>query len=444
MANNSKIAWKAKAQLGDFSVKVFHDFSKPERKFIAETIFGIQATGNTVLTDIARTLAPDGGARNAENRISRNLMREGLSTRIEKAVLRDAGRRIRDDTLVIVDPTDVCKPHALKMEHLTMVRDASRSSKDSVVTARGYHGCMAVACHPGSRKTIPLSLRTWSSNAPGYRGENDEVLNIIRAVDDATDGRGIRVYDRGGDRPCLYDHYLDNGHRFITRMNERNLVSWKAERPNSWLASQCVMSHSAVVRYDSHGRERPHKIDFGVMPVRLPWRKEELRLVVIRGFGHKPMMLLTNLAVDERLEAEGRDGTLRTYEALWQVVEGYLSRWRIEETIRFVKQCYGFENIRVLRYERWKNMTALLLAAAYFAAVWLGRDVRKDVLVDHIEHMHQRFNEVPDFFLYALAAGIRRAFARYGRWTPPPTRKEKPDPQPDLPGWDDIPYLGVG
>ena len=58
-------------------MKVFHDFSKPERKSIAETIFGIQATGNTVLTDIARTLAPDGGAHNAENRIGRNLMREG-------------------------------------------------------------------------------------------------------------------------------------------------------------------------------------------------------------------------------------------------------------------------------------------------------------------------------------------------------------------------------
>ena len=32
---------------------------------------------DTVLTDIARTLAPDGGARNAENRIGRNLMRKG-------------------------------------------------------------------------------------------------------------------------------------------------------------------------------------------------------------------------------------------------------------------------------------------------------------------------------------------------------------------------------
>ena len=55
-------------------------------------------------------------------------------------------------------------------------------------------------------------------------------------------------------------------------------------------------------------------------------------------------------------------------------------------------------------------------ATTYFTAAWLGRGVRKDVLVAHIEHMHQRFNEVPEFFLYALAAWIKRAFVRYGSW----------------------------
>ena len=173
---------------------------------------------------------------------------------------------------------------------------------------------------------------------------------------------------------------------------------------------------------------------------------EELRLVVVRGFGQKPMMLLTNLAVNEKLQAEGKDGTDHSYKALWQVVEGYLSRWRVEETIRFVKQCYGFENIRVMSYASWKNLSALVLVTAYFTAAWLGRGVRKDVLVAHIERMHQRFNDVPEFFLYALADGIRRAFSRYGTWkTRAATRPKKPaDNQPDLPGWDELAFLGAG
>ena len=83
------------------------------------------------------------------------------------------------------------------MEKLSLVRDASRSSKENVVTTRGYHGCMAVACKSGARKTVPLDLKIWSSLAEGHKGENEEVLDVMRAVDRATDGRGIRVYDRG-------------------------------------------------------------------------------------------------------------------------------------------------------------------------------------------------------------------------------------------------------
>lgn len=83
-------------------------------------------------------------------------------------------------------------------------------------------------------------------------------------------------------------------------------------------------------------------------------------------------------------------------------------------------------------------------SAAYFTAAWLGRSVRKDVLVDHLEHMHQRLNDVPEFFLYALAAGIKRAFTHHGSWASKVVRGRKDDPQQDLPGWDDLPYLGAG
>lgn len=62
-------------------------------------------------------------------------------------------------------------------------------------------------------------------------------------------------------------------------------------------------------------------------------------------------------------------------------------------------------------------MSALVPVTAHFAAAWLWRGARKDVLVAHIERMHQRFTDVPEFFLlYALAGGIRRAFSRYGSW----------------------------
>ena len=55
---------------------------------------------------------------------------------------------------------EIRKEFGLKMEHITTVRDASRSSKEGRdVIVHGYHGCMAVACQNGKRKTVPLTLK---------------------------------------------------------------------------------------------------------------------------------------------------------------------------------------------------------------------------------------------------------------------------------------------
>lgn len=46
------------------------------------------------------------------------------------------------------------------------------------------------------------------------------------------------------------------------------------------------------------------------------------------------------------------------------IVGSYLTRWRIEDTIRFVKQAYRLEDIRVMKYVRLKVLVALVLAAS--------------------------------------------------------------------------------
>lgn len=57
-------------------------------------------------------------------------------------------------------------------------------------------------------------------------------------------------------------------------------------------------------------------------------------------------------------------------EDVWRVVQGYLTRWRVEETIRFVKQSYKVEDMRSLTLARLRNLAALVLAVAYFVMVW--------------------------------------------------------------------------
>lgn len=89
------------------------------------------------------------------------------------------------------------------------------------------------------------------------------------------------------------------------------------------------------------------------------------------------------------------------------MVAAYLSRWRVEETIRFLKQSYQLEDIRVLSYVRLQNMMAILTAVAYFTAVYLVLRLKLRILMKHVLRAARRVFGVPDFRLYALADGIK-------------------------------------
>lgn len=430
--NDTKIASKAKAQLANFMGKVFTHFSRPDMRFIEECIYGIQASGDTKLSSIVRAIDDDIRPIYTEKRLSRNLDDDMLGQAVAGAVLGNGARFVRHDTLLLVDPTEIRKEFAHAMEHVTLVRDASRSSKEGRdVLVNGYHGCMVAACRIGGRKTVPLALKLWSSRAPGFKGENDEVLEAIKAVYGATGGKGVTVYDRGGDRPAFYDYLVGEARDFVIRLKGRSVLSWRGMHEVHDLARECTMRHAHHVTFDSHGRECDVPISFGAMPVRLPAHPEkELHMVVVKGFGQEPMLLITSLPVNGSFESQ------------WRVIEAYLSRWRVEETIRFVKQSYGLENIRVMSYTRIRNMASLVLASAYFATVWIGRSVRREVLAEHLTRLGKRLGEVPEFAAYAIADGIKRAFTRFGKWVRATAEAiaAKPEPATELllPGFADI------
>ena len=86
----------------------------------------------------------------------------------------------------------------------------------------------------------------------------------------------------------------------------------------------------------------------------------------------------------------------------------YLTRWKIEETFRFIKQSYQVEDIRVLRYQRLKNLIVLVTAAAYFAATFLGQKLKLKILCEKLLIISRRFFGIPPFRFYALADGIRK------------------------------------
>jgi len=142
--------------------------------------------------------------------------------------------------------------------------------------------------------------------------------------------------------------------------------------------------------------------------------------VVVKGFGAEPMMLLTNVQI-----GKGREG-------LWWVLEAYVTRWKVEETIRFIKQSYDLEDIRVLTYERLRNLAALVLVVAYFTAVHLGLRARLEILARYALRAARRIFGIPDFRYYALADGIREILCRVGKGLWVRNTKDPPLPQLSL------------
>ena len=232
-------------------------------------------------------------------------------------------------------------------------------------------------------------------------------------VSSYTDKRGIWVIDRGADRERLFYPLLKGHHRFIIRLvGMRDLLYRRVPVNSLKMVLWCPCPYNDTIIRTEHGKEKSYSVQYGFLPVRLPGHpKTPLWLFVMRGLGAKPLMLLTTQPLR------------RNRQVLKNVFLAYVKRWSIEETIRFVKQTYDLENIRLLRYVSLKNMMALVLVVFYFLAVVLDTHQKLKILAGHVLGAAKRVFGIPDFKYYALRDGICAIFRRNpGRIKPKPPK----------------------
>lgn len=409
-----QMGYKLRGQIHGFSGKLCSGMGKVIQRFVEEMVYGIQARGSVRLSEIARALEEQTSLKKVIDRLSRNLARKGLAERLGDCVLREGALRIREDTLLIVDPTDITKKYAKKMEYLTQVRDGSEK-----VLGLGYWLSTVVGAEVGSSQITPLVHKLYSQDAKDFVSENQEIIDAVRGVYRATQGRGIFVFDRGGDRGELYEEFLgDRPWRFIVRQRGDRHLLYRGKRCETLqLAHSCKTPYAETVFKEEDGKEKPYFLRFGFRPVRLPkYPEKKLWLVVVKGFGQQPLMLLST-------EPMGR-----CRKTLWWIVEAYMTRWKIEETIRFIKQSYDLEDVRVLTYQRLQAIAVLVLAASFFAAVYLGSRAKLEILAANVLKAAKRIFGIPDFRYYALADGIKEVLSRAGKGI----LGDKATPKPDL------------
>jgi len=412
---DSKLGSRLKAQLTKFCSELCGEVSRPLEKFAAQMLFGIQASQDVKLSNIARSLKEEIPLIKTEDRLSRNLKAAELEAELAPQLVRMASRRVETNTVLCLDLSDIRKEYARKMEYLATIRDGSSGELHE-----GYWLCAITGAEVQGSEILPLYQKLYSTQATDFRGENAEVLSAIDLVRSSTGSRGIWTVDRGGDRKHLLEPLLDRGQRFVIRSTGKRTVLGKyhLERSVAEFGARCRLRHRARVVKIQDGQEKTYDLRLGVEPIRLPGRAEMLDLVVVSGFGAEPILLLTNALKGAR-----------DSESLWWIAQIYLTRWKIEETFRFLKQSYNLEDIRVRKYQRLKNLVVLVTAAAYFAATFLGQKMKLRILCEKLLIISQRFFGIPPFRFYALADGIKRILSQT---SPDPQLQPPPSPQMEL------------
>ena len=148
---------------------------------------------------------------------------------------------------------------------------------------------------------------------------------------------------------------------------------------------------------DKKGETVPCKLSF--IPVRLcEFPSHELVLVAVYGFGAEPMLLLTNLRMQEKKKL------------CLIVTKVYLMRWRIEEYFKFKKQQFNLEDFREMSLKSIRNLNLFATLAAGY--IGLTTAVHKDsVFLMELKECSKRIYDVPKFVFYALGYAIERVLS---------------------------------
>jgi len=89
-------------------------------------LYGIQASKDVKLSNTSRSLNESIELIKTEDRLSRNLASEDLTSHINNEICCLASGRINDEMVPAIDPEDIRKPYAEALQWLCRVRDGDK------------------------------------------------------------------------------------------------------------------------------------------------------------------------------------------------------------------------------------------------------------------------------------------------------------------------------
>lgn len=384
MLRKDFILCKTRNLLNEFMAPIIAKADKPRQKFLKQTIGAILFSGSLIVTEFGRWIHDDcSDIFYRLKRLLNHLVSPGANmSNIVGAYRNSVNPYIQQDTPIVIDLTDIAKPRAKKMKYQAHVRDGSEHK-----LVVGYW-CVEVYAHLKAKRILPLAMDVFSTNDPSVGSRNLQIDRTVKAVNEAIDGKGIWIADRGFDGLNSYETWFSlNCHFVVSQRGDRCVVMPNAVR----IVERDLVEH---LRHRQAQANLPTDIVFS--KVHLPDNPRPLYLVASwRNGSEEPLILLTTLVVEN-------------YQQARQIVWYYKQRWACEEASRFLKSRVGLECFRIRRYKAIQRLVILAMFAMGFLT-WIL--LRNKQLTGRIFSYTSRFRKKAEFIYYRLLDGLQQ-FAR--------------------------------
>ena len=393
MINYNRLGYEIKRDLTKFSTKISQGLKRPHQKFVLQMIYGIIACNKLHLSEIARSLKESITLKKTIDRLSRNLNAFDGKDALMHNYLAIVKQQAKDDyAVIIIDNSDIAKPASRKLEALSEIRDGSTGE-----ITQGYLTIEAAVLSEKGKAPLPVYEKVFSAAEKGFVSETYENLRCLESLSGNFSKKCVRALDRGFDANDYYRYFLKRGERFVIRAKKNRNVVYNGETRN---IMDVALLYKGAYRMDFKDKKgRTVECRMSCIPVRLcEFPGKELVLTVVYGFGDEPMLLLSNLRMQEK-------------KRLCHIIaKVYLLRWRIEEYFRFKKQQFELEDLRVMSLQSIRSLNLLAtLASGYIGLTSEAKS--ESIFLRELKECSKRIYEIPKFIFYALGYAMERVLS---------------------------------
>ena len=388
--------YQIKRDILSFSKIISTRSHRPDKKFTADMIYGILASGSCHLTDIVDQLHEKTKKVNAVERLTKHL-NKGIPTDQLISYLRYIKTLVPKEPVIHIDDSDVVKPDGYKFENLGSVRDGSKSSKTKTVYSKGYHVTEACVL---TESNHPVSL---FSEIHSSEEKNFSSINTItfKAMERGANlfGKATFVMDRGYDDNKMFLKLDELNQDYVIRLTRKRKVFYKGKFiPVTELCNR----RKGKVHMKLFYKGKEHDAYISHIKVQITASKKNVNVVLVYGITEHPMMLVTNKNISSK-------------EDVINVAKHYFSRWRIEEYFRCKKQQFSFEDFRVRKLKAINALNFYIsVAMTYLARVTIKDETNriKYAVINAADPIKAKVA----FHYYRISKGISRllSYAKEG------------------------------